>query len=240
MERAARDAVMERSRENMATVATIGGDILYEISRQSPEGIALRVRGTRDSYGGLFLPLLGRHQAANCAAAIGAIEGLRSIGLEISPQAVREGVASVRWPGRMELLGRDPLFLVDCAHNPSAARAVAGGVGEIFPRLRWVLILGVLGDKDIEGICEALLPLASDIVTTRVRSERSAEPGRIASVCRGRTRAGVYEAKGLREALGLARTIVTDGRAEGIFLTGSTYLVGEALALAGRPLPLFP
>jgi hypothetical protein len=50
----------------------------------------------------------------------------------------------------------------------------------------------------------------------------------------------VYEAKGLREALGLARTIVTDGRAEGIFLTGSTYLVGEALALAGRPLPLFP
>jgi len=231
MRRAAREVVVRRCREKQATLMKIGDDILYSLIRQSPEGSVLRVSGACGAYDNMFLPLPGHHQASNCAVAIGVIEGLKRRGTVLPQQRVREGIASARWPGRLELLCREPLFIVDCAHNPAAARAVASAVREIFPGRRWSLVLGILRDKEIRKICEALLPLATAVVATRVPSERSAEAAEVARACRARTRAVVQSAGDLREALSLARRAVSENRADGIFLTGSTYLVGEAMRI---------
>jgi dihydrofolate synthase/folylpolyglutamate synthase len=232
MPRAAREVVVRRCREKGATLEKIGDDILYSLMRQSPEGSVLRLSGACGAYEDIFLPLPGRHQASNCAIAIGVIEDLKRRGAVLPAARVREGIASVRWPGRLQVLYREPLLVVDCAHNPAAARAVASSVREIFPGRRWCLVLGILRDKNIPKICEALLPLATAVVATGVPSDRSAEAAEVARVCRARTRAVVEESRDLREALSLAHRVVSGNAADGIFLAGSTYLVGEALTTA--------
>ncbi|MCX6339235.1 MAG: bifunctional folylpolyglutamate synthase/dihydrofolate synthase [Candidatus Aureabacteria bacterium] len=231
MRRTAREVVVRRCREKGATLVKIGDDILYSLIRQSPEGSVLRMSVPCGAYDDIFLPLAGHYQLSNCAVAIGVVEGLKRRGAVLSQESVREGIAAVRWPGRLEALCREPLFIVDCAHNPAAARAVAAAVREIFAGRRWCLVLGILRDKNIPKICEALAPLATAVVATRVPSARSAEPAEVARACRARTRAVVRSAGDLREALSLAQRIVSQNTADGIFLTGSTYLVGEAMSI---------
>ncbi len=228
MPRAAREAVVRRCREKEAILVKIGDDILYAMMRQSPKGSVLRFNGTCGEYGDIFLPFAGRHQASNCAISIGLVEGLKRRGAVLPPALVRGGIASAQWPGRLQVLRRKPLLVVDCAHNPAAAKAIASSVKEIFPGRRWCLVLGILRDKNIGMICEALLPLAAAVVATKVPSDRSAEAAEVARACRSRTRAAVMESKDLREALSLAHRMVSAGTADSIFLAGSTYLVGEA------------
>lgn len=229
---AARDAVIKRCRTKGATLVKIGDDILYSPIRQFPEGSVLEVSGACGAYKGLFLPLPGRYQLANCAVALGVIEGLKRSGAALPERCVREGIASTRWPGRLEVLRRKPLLVVDGAHNPAAARALSLAMREVFPGRRWCLVLGILRDKDVAKICRALLPLATAAIATVVPSDRTAEAAEVARVCRGRSRAAVRETKNLREALSLARKLVAEDMADGILVTGSTYLVGEAMRIA--------
>lgn len=229
LEREAREVVEKRCREKLATLRQIGSDILYRLRQQSPGGSVLSVRGC-GTYKDLVLPLAGRHQLTNCAVALGLIEGVRKQGADIPQQAVREGIASVQWPGRLQLISSGPRFIADCAHNPQAARAVARALGELYPGRKWIVILGILRDKDIRGISEALMPLASAVVAVRVPSPRSADPRAIAAACRGAVPVMVTEELG--QALGQARGMVSRYAAEGIFLTGSTYLVGEMMRMA--------
>jgi len=223
--------VEKRCREKMATLMRIGSDILYRLLRQSAEGSTLSVHGACGCYGEISVSLAGRHQLANCAVALGLIEGLRRRGARIPPRAVAEGVASVRWPGRLEILCRSPLLLIDCAHNPQAAEAVANAAREIYRGRRWALILGILRDKDIGRICDALLPLASAVVTVRVPSERSASAEELASVCLSKGGRPVRVAVDPHDALMIARKMVVEGDVDGIFVTGSTYLVGAVMKL---------
>ena len=143
---AAREAVAKRCRTKGATLVKIGDDILYSPIRQSPDGSVFEASGVCGTYDDLFLPLPGRYQLSNCAAALGVIEGLKRLGTVLPERRVREGIASTRWPGRLEVLGRDPLLVVDGAHNPSAARALSLAIREIFPGRRWRLVLGILKD----------------------------------------------------------------------------------------------
>ncbi|MEJ2745496.1 MAG: bifunctional folylpolyglutamate synthase/dihydrofolate synthase [bacterium] len=228
----ARAAVVERCRAKGATLVKIGDDILYSSIRRSPEGSLLGASGVCGRYDDLFLPLLGRCQLSNCAVALGVIEGLKRLGAVLPERAVREGIAATRWPGRLEILSREPLLVVDGAHNPAAARALSASVREIFPGRRWCLVLGILRDKDIVKICLALMPLAAAAITTTVPSDRSAGAAEIALTCRGRSRSVVRETKNLRGALSLARKMVAEDMVDGILITGSTYLVGEAMQIA--------
>jgi dihydrofolate synthase/folylpolyglutamate synthase len=229
---AALDAVAKRCRTKGATLVKIGDDILYSSIRQSPEGSVLGVSGVCGAYDDLFLPLLGRYQLSNCAVALGVIEGLKRSGAALPERIVRKGIASTRWPGRLEVISREPLLVVDGAHNPAAARALSAAVREIFPGRRWCLVLGILRDKAIAKICRALLPLATAAIATAAPSDRSAGAAEVARACRGRSQTVVRETKNLREALALARRTVAEGKADGILVTGSTYLVGGAIAAA--------
>ncbi len=231
MEDSAVEVIERVCRAKRATLLRIGNDIIWSVLRQTPEGSTVCFKTPSGSYESIVLPLAGSYQIENCAVALGVVEGLRKRGAHISEDALRNGIATVRWSGRMDIICRDPLIVVDCAHNVGGARAVAATVGELFAGRRLALVLGMLRDKDIGGICDALLPLASAVFAIRVSSPRSLDAEVVADTCRERTSSDVSVASSLRKALLLARGLVEQKRADGILISGSSYLVGEAMRL---------
>jgi len=194
----------------------------------------------------LKLPLLGWHQRLNAAVALatvrvlsgGAGRPLHPAGmtrtacspclLPVSNAAIRQGLLTVRWPGRLQLVQPEPgrRLLLDGAHNAAGATSLRAALQEHFPNLRPTLILGILADKDWDLMCEILAPLADRILCVPVHSERSAAPGQLRAASR-RTNPDV-EARAcasLAEALALARDEAF------VVVTGSLYLVGEAMEL---------
>ena len=133
-------------------------DFEVEDRLQATGGQALRIRGSRATYDELFLPMFGEHAAQNAAAAIVALEAL--IDKALDPDVTREALADVRWPGRMEIVGRHPTILLDGAHNPAGAEALAVALREAFIWDRLHLVISISANKDVAGIVRPLAPLA--------------------------------------------------------------------------------
>lgn len=124
-------------------------------------------------YGELHLPLIGRYQLKNACTAITALEELRNKGWKISDEAIRRGLASVRWPGRFELLCQEPIFLLDGAHNPHGMAATVESLRAYFPEGNIHFLLGVMADKDVTAMTEMLAPLAADFTAVRPDNDRA-------------------------------------------------------------------
>jgi dihydrofolate synthase/folylpolyglutamate synthase len=127
-----------------------------------------------DRYGPVTLALRGDHQVGNALVAIRLLECARTTGLEIPTGAIERGLSEVDWPGRLELIdvGGGARVLLDAAHNPEGARALASYLQRWHPE-RPALVLGVMRDKDIGGIVEALLPVVSSMIATAANSPRA-------------------------------------------------------------------
>lgn len=125
--------------------------------------------GTRFDFApceNLLLPLAGSYQLRNAATAITTVEVLRQQGWDISHQALRQGIAGVRWPGRLECLReKDPTFLLDGAHNVHGIKAVTQSLRELFPGRKMVFLLGILADKEVGAMLDLVVPLAERVVT---------------------------------------------------------------------------
>ena len=126
-----------------------------------------------DGLEGLTLPLLASYQPKNAAVAITALRILRSRGWNVSDQAIRQGLAQVRWPGRFELLRRDPPFLLDGSHNAHGMRATVASLREQFPGQTFVFLVSIMADKDSDEMLRLLLPLAKSFVTVTAPSPRA-------------------------------------------------------------------
>jgi dihydrofolate synthase/folylpolyglutamate synthase len=122
-----------------------------------------------------FIPLLGKHQVDNAATAISAILELRHQGFEISDKAIQDGLATVNWPCRFEILQRNPPVVVDSAHNRDSARKLRQAMEDYFPGKPITLIFGASEDKDISGMFAELLPVCSRLIVTRSTHPRAAE-----------------------------------------------------------------
>ena len=184
------------------------------------------------------IALRGDYQKENAALAIAAI---RAAKIDVDDKAIARGLARIEWSARFQMC--DDRTVIDGAHNPAAARMLAETWREIFGNQRATLVLAVLSDKNLRGICEALAPIADSIVLPKIRSERAAAPEElarifesVASVCRaGASPAGNLEsvrdcpaisiASSLGEAIDLART-----KPNPILITGSLHFAGEVLA----------
>ncbi len=172
------------------------------------------------------LALGGAHQRRNAAAAIAAIDALVARGHLSDDKAARDrGLAAARHPGRFEEVARDPSVIVDGAHNPHGAQALAAQMAALHrPR---ILILAVSSDKDVYGIAAPLLAQSEAVIVTAYRQERAMPPAQLAAVLRERTAGGdVHEAASLDEALEQARPLA--GQGGSIVVAGSLFLVGEA------------
>lgn len=192
---------------------------------------------SREDYGDLSLSLAGRHQADNAVLAVLAAERLQEAGIVTAPvsrQAILEGLARARWPGRLQVVGNEPLVVLDGAHNPDGCAALARWLRESLSggqARRLCLVFGALQDKDVASMAAEIFPLARHLIVTRGRSDRFADPEALAARARGLTHGEVEVIAGLGDALGAARAWAGPGGA--VCLCGSLYLVGDALELLG-------
>ena len=175
-------------------------------------------------------PLPGAHQLANAAVAVALLGEARAAGVDVDLSKVADGVARTRWPGRLQRLPGRPPLLVDGAHNPAAARALAEELRRAGP---FVLVFAAMKDKDIAAMGRILFPLARKVVLTRVPGSRAAPPEEMARVV-GAAARGARKVERVREALSLARRLA--GPRGLVVAAGSLYLAGEVLrsVAAGR------
>jgi dihydrofolate synthase / folylpolyglutamate synthase len=212
-----------RCEEYEAALLLEGRDFELLERRPAVGGQQLAVRTPMGEYTGLFLPLFGEHAARNAAAALTAVETLFGRGL--SADAVRAALAASSSPGRLEVVGRQPLVVLDGAHNPAGARALAATLREAFTWERLFLVLAISANKDVEGIVRELVPFADGVYATRNRSERSAEVERTRAAAAA-LGADVREAPSVRDAIDAARADAGEG--DLIVVTGSLYTVADA------------
>jgi len=181
--------------------------------------------GLRQTIPGLTLNLKGRHQYGNAAVALAVVELLVQAGFPVSEEAIREGLQTVRWPGRLEEVPQDPRVLLDGAHNPAAALTLAQNLKHTHQNGRLILVMGVMADKDVDAILARLLPLAQMAIFTQPQYFRAATPRDLAR------RAQPYGLEILqtpRVAAAIQQAQSLAGPDDRIVITGSLYTVGEA------------
>jgi dihydrofolate synthase/folylpolyglutamate synthase len=185
--------------------------------------------GIKAAYQGLKLHLLGRYQVDNACLALAAIEYLRDAGVAVDEHAVRRGLEQARWEGRMERIAKRPDIYLDGAHNPASAKKLAATIRELKPAYgQLVLVIGILGDKDYQGIANEIVPLADRVVVTKPQYSRALDVSFLAGEIR-KLHTRVTAAETVAESIALAR----DGASPDdlILVTGSLYVVGDARAL---------
>lgn len=183
---------------------------------------------------GLEVRLLGAHQLQNAAVAATCAHRLRARGWPIPDGAIYAGLRKATWPGRFDVVARQPWVVVDGAHNPAAARALAQSFRELFGALPRIVVVGMLREKDVHGVLEALVAPGAAVIATRARSSRTEPmpPDELAQLA-WRLGAGVTECvEPPAEALKRARQLA--GPADTVAVCGSLYLAGEVLAELGR------
>lgn len=158
----ARAAILARAKTHNAPAIEVGKDYLFERGYSDLGGQDLRVwpAASPMEATNLHIALLGAHQIENAATAYAALQTANQRGLRLSAAAIQSGFAAARWPGRFELLQKNPPIVLDAAHSPAAARALRQALDEYFPDLPITLVLGVSADKDLEGL---LAPLGERI-----------------------------------------------------------------------------
>jgi len=180
---------------------------------------------------GLTLNLRGRHQYGNAAVALAVAELLSRDGFPVSETAMREGLTTSRWPGRLEQVPQDPRVLLDGAHNPAAALTLAQNLKQACKNGRLILVMGVMADKDVDAILARLLPLAQMVIFTQPQYFRAAAPRDLARRARPY---GLEILQTPRVAAAVQQAQSLAGPHDYIVITGSLYTVGEAKEYFGK------
>jgi dihydrofolate synthase / folylpolyglutamate synthase len=185
-----------------------------------------RLRTPRAGYQAK-IPLLGKHQLDNAATAVLAIEALADAGIKVGEEAVKKGLEDVRWPARIEVLKRRPMIVVDSAHTADSARRLRDTLAEYLRIDQATLVIGVMGDKDLEGLASAVDPVARRVIATRADHPRALDAEAVARVFRELGIETLLEPR-LGAAIDMATSLST--ASDAIVILGSIALAGEARA----------
>ena len=208
--------IHNRCKKLQAKLYEVGREIKYS---QSKKGLA--IKGFKNDYKDLHLNLWGEHQIANAALAIGLVEGLSFHGFNFKACAIRQGLYNAVWPGRCEVVGRNPLIILDGAQNLASAQVLKSAVEDNFKYRKLILVLGISADKDIRGICKKLDSLADEIILTCAATTRAIDPAELA----GYFKRKLHLTQSVKEAKLLAGSLA--GKKDLILVTGSLFVVGE-------------
>ncbi len=246
--------LLERCTEVGASLAREG--LEFGVTSRVPAvgGQVIGLQGLRGSYEEVFLPLYGAHQAQNAALALAAVEAFVGGDDALDGEVVEEAFAEVTSPGRLEIIRRSPTIVLDAAHNPHGAAAVVATLEDSFTFSPLIGVVGVMSDKDVEGLLSELEPVFAHVVCTQNSTERSMPAAELAEVARGIFGSDrVNETPSLVDAIEQAATLAEAGEAVGnaigsggVLVTGSVVTVGEARALLrprrepGQPAPRPP
>lgn len=210
-----------------------GRELSVEVVRSDLGGQRLHLAGPGWAHRDVELALLGTFQPANACLAVGAAHLLDRAGFPVPEPALRAGLAGVRWPGRFEIVRKAPWLVLDSAHNPGGARALAASLRHYFPEARRTLVVGISADKNKAGILEALAPLAARVLLVASSSPRATPPEEMARLLPP-LEAEVACLPTVGQALELA---LADPGAEVVCVTGSIFLVGDVLRWLGSAGP---
>jgi dihydrofolate synthase/folylpolyglutamate synthase len=245
--------LVERCTEVGATLAREG--LEFGVTSRVPAvgGQLIGLQGLRGSYEEIFLPLYGAHQAQNAALALAAVEAFVGGEDALDPEVVAQAFAEVTSPGRLEIIRQSPTILLDAAHNPHGAAALVAALEDSFAFGTLVGVVGVMSDKDAEGLLSEIEPVLAHLVCTQNSSNRSLPSAELAEIARGIFGSDrVSETPSLADAIDQAAALAEAGEAVGqafgsggVLVTGSVVTVGEARAMlrprrrddreAGRP-----
>jgi dihydrofolate synthase/folylpolyglutamate synthase len=178
-------------------------------------------------------PLIGRHQLRNIALAIAAAEELSKQGFAITPESIERGIREAQWPGRFQVrpaTADAPEYVFDVAHNPAGAWALRSTLSACYEDRRLIFVFGAMRDKAIGEIAEVLFPLADTVIITHADNPRSAAPEEIRQAA-ARVSTSIEDAADVPSALARARSLA--GPKGVVVVTGSIYIVGEAMQTLG-------
>jgi dihydrofolate synthase / folylpolyglutamate synthase len=248
----AAEALLRRAAEVGATVAREGLEFGVLERQLGVGGQRLELRGLRGDYHDVFLPLFGAHQAGNAACALAAVEAFAGPGDggpdgdgtgPLDEQLIRGAFAQVTSPGRLEVVRRSPVTIVDSAHNPAGMAASMEALTEAFNFASLTCVLAVSADKDVPAILDQLEPVADNLVVTRNSSHRSMDVAKLAELAESVFGPDRVRAAGrLDEAIGIAVELAdASGPADGgdplvpgstgVLITGSVITAGDARTL---------
>jgi dihydrofolate synthase/folylpolyglutamate synthase len=228
--------LVDRAAEVGARIAFEGNDFGLLTREVAVGGQLISVRGLCSDYADLFLPLHGMHQAHNTVLAVAALEAFLGGGEQpLDPEVLREGLARVASPGRLEIVRRSPTVLVDAAHNPAGALALRTALEDSFNFARIVGVIAILKDKDATEMLEILEPVLDHVVVSRTTSPRAMPPdelGELAADIFGEDRVSVVP--DLPDALDTAAGLADEGGVGGgVLATGSVTTAAEVRMLLG-------
>ncbi len=220
--------------EHNAPLTLVGTDWEYRslsATRNGQSIVATHKNGTETTY---TTALTGEHQAINTAVTIAAIEQVVASGIEVSDTAIQEGLRTVNWPGRLEVVQENPLVVLDAAHNRASAKWLRESLSTLFNARPITLVFGAKGDKDIHGMMEELLPIVDQIIITQAVDSRAESPEEIVNIIQDIGYQGEIQViPVVSNAIAAATTSVGDTGM--VCLTGSLYVVGEARTAYGLP-----
>jgi dihydrofolate synthase/folylpolyglutamate synthase len=215
--------IEEAAQQQRIPLLRLGQEIVVSAIDRGWAGLEVSITTPADTYQELRVPLLGMHQAENAALAVAAIDALRARGWEISDGALRDGLAHARWPGRLEVIYRHPIVLVDGAHNPAGLERTLAAVRSLASNGPLAIVFGAMKDKDLDSMLGQLRAMQVPVIFSAIGWPRAATPEDLAN----RFAAPSSSGRRVEEAIGQARSHVG---ANGVVLVcGSLYLVGEAI-----------
>jgi dihydrofolate synthase/folylpolyglutamate synthase len=214
------DIIDRVGRESVCPVYGLGRDFSFEkVGDQH-----MSYRGLEKRLDDVFVGLRGDHQLNNGALALCTAECLSSVGFPLDEEAMMAGLSEIKWNGRLEMIREKPAILLDGAHNPHGARALAKYLRGHFTEKRKILVFGVMKDKDYESILKEILPLVDVVILTRPGIERALFPEQLE-----RYAEGAIVKENLKGALEEAKRIARDE--DLILVTGSLYTIGEVKSI---------
>lgn len=226
------EVLRTRAAKHKAPLMERGVD--FEVLDHTPAvgGQMFSIRVGNHVYEDLSLPLFGEHQVDNAALAIAAVHAFLGAGtIRLNQDSLELGLSTVTSPGRLEIIGTEPLVILDGAHNPHGAHALAQAVPRHWSFDELALVVGVLADKDVRGVLEPLMGLADEVIVTKSSSERAASIEDLVDVVSemGKS-ARAFDLS--QDALEAARAWATAAENRAVLVTGSLTLVGEVRGLA--------
>ncbi|MBI4213055.1 MAG: bifunctional folylpolyglutamate synthase/dihydrofolate synthase [Chloroflexi bacterium] len=217
-------AIQKGAADVGARTHELGGDVSWKAA--VPYSGSFDVTGPLESLSGLETPLVGRFQRDNASLAVAAAQLMARQGWPVSSQAIRSGLRNVHWPGRFQTVVAHPLTIVDGAHNPTSARALAVTIGDLVPSGSTTLVLGITETKDLRATLEELAPVSRRVILTTSSHPRARPPEQILPIAQA---AGMHCELAATVGDAVLRAWELQPADGATIVTGSLFLVGDAL-----------
>ncbi len=224
----AQEVLQKRCQEFSIRPTVVGEDIRHKILRMDMNGQKFFVTTPRREYPSLMSPSLGRHQIINAATAIGIIESLPELNSVLDIERIQGGIENAFWPGRFEIVRKNPYIILDGAHNPAACKILVETLRGLLSRKRIIMVLGFSHDKDIVGMCKILNQAATEIILTKADHPR-------ALALEGQNWAELFPHKGMHQTHNVKEAVEqakqTASEEDVIVVAGSLFVAAEARKL---------